>query len=146
MDSLDPEHERAADLERCHALLAAYEQLIDRSPQDDAVRMKLIEILEEVDELICLGRIPKRADRNLSRFNLPLLYSSTGSWERFLGWNRRQAEQESRPEVKARWLYGMAQLAQQQLGDPARAASFLREALELDPTFENARKRLQLLQ
>jgi hypothetical protein len=113
-------------------------ELEDQSPQDDATLMKLIELLEEVDELMWSGRVPRRADRGISRFNLPKLYSRTGTWEPYLAWMRREIEQESSPRVKASWLSAMARMAAQNLGDLTRAVSFLKEGIALDPTAEEA--------
>ncbi|MEZ4440288.1 MAG: tetratricopeptide repeat protein [Polyangiaceae bacterium] len=70
------------------------------------------------------------------------LYQQTDQWDRMVDVLQRIAEGDPKPERRARYLFTMAQVYRDKLNDPYHAAELFDEALDLNPDYLDAFKRI----
>ena len=70
------------------------------------------------------------------------LYQKTDQWDRMVDVLQRIAEADPKPERRARYLFTMAQVYRDKLNDPYHAAELFDEALDLNPDYLDAFKRI----
>ena len=93
--------------------LFAYEQASDLQPDDHQIQHKML-----------------------------ALYQKTDQWDRMVDVLQRIAEGDPKPERRARYLFTMAQVYRDKLNDPYHAAELFDEALDLNPDYLDAFKRI----
>jgi tetratricopeptide (TPR) repeat protein len=70
------------------------------------------------------------------------LYQNAGEWQKMVDCLQRIGELESRPEVRARYVFTQAQLYRDKLKDSERAVELFNEALDLNPGYLEAFERI----
>lgn len=70
------------------------------------------------------------------------LYQQAGEWQKMVDCVQRIAELETRPEVKARYVFTQAQLYRDKLKDFERAVELFNDALDLNPSYLEAFERI----
>ncbi|MBW2524919.1 MAG: tetratricopeptide repeat protein [Deltaproteobacteria bacterium] len=70
------------------------------------------------------------------------LYQKTSQWEEVVHCLQRIAEADPKPERRSRYLFTMAQAYRDKLNDPYHAAELFDEALDLNPEYLEAFKRI----
>ena len=70
------------------------------------------------------------------------LYQQAGDWQKMVDCLQRIAELESRPEVKARYVFTQAQLYRDKLKDFERAVELFNDSLDLNPSYLEAFERI----
>jgi tetratricopeptide (TPR) repeat protein len=95
---------------------------------------KAIEALEEAQTL-------KPQDHVLLH-KLLGLYQAAGEWQRMIETLQAIADLESRPEIKARYVFTQAQICRDKLEDQDRAVELFNDALDLNPSYLEAFERI----
>ncbi len=93
--------------------LYAYEQASDLEPDDHQIQHKML-----------------------------ALYQKTDQWDRMVEVLQKIAEGDPKPDRRARYLFTMAQVYRDKLNDPYHAAELFDEALDLNPDYLDAFKRI----
>jgi len=160
--ALDPSHR-----ETLQALIEVYENLNDW-PQACAYRQQVLENVVDGDErfdlLTDLGNTwadkvgdPQQAlyayeqasdlkpDDHQLQHKMLALYQKTDQWDRMVDILHRIADGDPKPERRARYLFTMAQVYRDKLKDPYQAAELFDEALDLNPDYLDAFKRVDKL-
>ncbi|RLB54460.1 MAG: hypothetical protein DRI90_20225, partial [Deltaproteobacteria bacterium] len=149
------------------ALVAIYEKLNDW-PQSCAYRQQILDTVMEGDlrfDMLCeMGDIwssqvgdPQQAiyafeqasdlkpEDHVLQHKMLQLYQKTGQWDRVVEVLQRVAEGDPQPERRARYLFTMGQAYRDKLDDPYHAAELFDEALDLNPDYLDAFKRIDKL-
>jgi tetratricopeptide (TPR) repeat protein len=95
---------------------------------------KAIEALEEARDL--------RPQDHVLLHKLLQLYQQAGEWQRMIDTIQAISDLESRPEVKARYLFTQAQICRDKLEDLDRAVELFNDALDLNPSYLEAFERI----
>jgi tetratricopeptide (TPR) repeat protein len=95
---------------------------------------KAIEALEEAQTL-------KPQDHVLLH-KLLGLYQAAGEWQRMIETLQAIADLETRPEIKARYVFTQAQICRDKLEDQDRAVELFNDALDLNPSYLEAFERI----
>ncbi len=157
--ALDPGHRNSLD-----ALVAIYEGLGDWSQAcmyrqqalegvlDGDERFELLKVLADMwadkvgDPHQALAAFEQasdlRPDDHLLQHKMLQLYQSTSQWEHVVETLQRIAETDPQPARRARYLFTMAQAYRDKLDDPYHAAELFDEALDLNPEYLDAFKRV----
>jgi tetratricopeptide (TPR) repeat protein len=161
--------EKGLQLEPAHratleALVGVYEALNDWS-QACAYRQQILDSVLDGEEryqlLQDLGNLwaekvgdPQQAlsafeqaadlkpDDHLLLHRMLQLYQKVEAWERVVETIQRIAESDPKPERRARYLFTMGQAYRDKLDNPYQAAELFDEALDLDPSYLDAFKRI----
>jgi tetratricopeptide (TPR) repeat protein len=95
---------------------------------------KAIEALEEAQTL--------KPEDHVLLHKLLGLYQAAGEWQRMIETLQAIADLETRPEIKARYVFTQAQICRDKLEDQDRAVELFNDALDLNPSYLEAFERI----
>ncbi len=96
--------------------------------------MRALQSLEQAAEL--------QPDDHQLQHKMLALYQKTDQWDRMVEVLQKIAEADPKPDRRARYLFTMAQVYRDKLNDPYHAAELFDEALDLNPSYLDAFKRI----
>ncbi len=109
-------------------------EIADTWQDQDKNPLKAIEALEEAKDL-------QPDNRSLLNKMLPL-YEATQNWDRMVDTIMAIADMEKDPTRKSKFIFTVAQLYRDKLGDQNRAVELFNDALDLNPSFLEAFERI----